>query len=80
MNQAEIDMQSADFRAVSASIEGTTPEDVERNKDDIISSFQQPVVKRGVKAKGKIWVRGFDSCGRIQSGSTKSSMSTQSRL
>ncbi|QQK42440.1 UPF0648 protein [Penicillium digitatum] len=43
MNQAEIDMQSADFRAVSASIEGTTPEDVERNKDDIISSFQQPV-------------------------------------
>ncbi|KAI2723184.1 hypothetical protein DTO039G3_1531 [Penicillium roqueforti] len=43
INQAQIDMQSADFRAVSASIEGTTPEDVERNKDDILSSFQQPV-------------------------------------
>ncbi|KAF3010090.1 hypothetical protein E8E15_001017 [Penicillium rubens] len=43
INQAQIDMQSADFRAVSASIEGTTPEDVERNRDDILSSFQQPV-------------------------------------
>ncbi|CAG8903595.1 unnamed protein product [Penicillium egyptiacum] len=43
INQAQIDMQSADFRAVSASIEGTTPEDVERSRDDILSSFQQPV-------------------------------------
>ncbi|CAI7675221.1 unnamed protein product [Penicillium discolor] len=43
INQAQIDMQSADFRAVSASIAGTTAEDVERNKDDILSSFQQPV-------------------------------------
>ncbi|KAJ5457960.1 FMP27domain of unknown function DUF2405 [Penicillium sp. IBT 31633x] len=43
INQAHIDMQSADFRAVSASIEGTTAEDVERNGDDILSSFQQPV-------------------------------------
>ncbi|KAJ5200533.1 FMP27 domain of unknown function DUF2405 [Penicillium cf. griseofulvum] len=43
INQAQIDMQSADFRAVSASIEGTTVEDVERNRDDILSSFQQPV-------------------------------------
>ncbi|KAJ5178384.1 FMP27 domain of unknown function DUF2405 [Penicillium coprophilum] len=43
INQAQIDMQSADFRAVSASIEGTTAEDVERNKEDILSSFQQPV-------------------------------------
>ncbi|KAJ5894654.1 hypothetical protein N7495_006345 [Penicillium taxi] len=43
INQALIDLQSADFRAVSASIEGTTPKDVEQNKDDIISSFQQPV-------------------------------------
>ncbi|CAI7632481.1 unnamed protein product [Penicillium glandicola] len=43
INQAQIDMQSADFRAVSASIEGTTPEDVDRNSDDILSSFQQPV-------------------------------------
>ncbi|KAJ5098114.1 hypothetical protein N7532_005115 [Penicillium argentinense] len=43
MNQALIDLQSADFRAVSASIEGTTAEDVAQNRDDIISSFQQPV-------------------------------------
>ncbi|CAG8055418.1 unnamed protein product [Penicillium olsonii] len=43
INQAQIDMQSADFRAVSASIEGTSAEDIERAKDDIISSFQQPV-------------------------------------
>ncbi|CAG8221799.1 unnamed protein product [Penicillium salamii] len=43
INQAQIDMQSADFRAVSASIEGTSAEDVERTKDDIISSFQQPL-------------------------------------
>jgi hypothetical protein len=43
INQAQIDMQSADFRAVSASIEGTNAEDIERNRDDIISSFQQPV-------------------------------------
>ncbi|KAJ5347694.1 uncharacterized protein N7506_000947 [Penicillium brevicompactum] len=42
INQAQIDMQSADFRAVSASIEGTNPEDVEQTKDDIISSFQRP--------------------------------------
>ncbi|KAJ5121584.1 uncharacterized protein N7515_009545 [Penicillium bovifimosum] len=43
INQAQIDMQSADFRAVSASIEGTTAEDVEHNGNDILSSFQQPV-------------------------------------
>ncbi|KAJ5433420.1 uncharacterized protein N7458_012576 [Penicillium daleae] len=43
INQALIDLQSADFRAVSASIEGTTVEDLEQNRDDIISSFQQPV-------------------------------------
>ncbi|KAJ5585051.1 uncharacterized protein N7459_004851 [Penicillium hispanicum] len=43
INQALIDLQSADFRAVSATIEGTTAEDIEKNKDDIISSFQQPV-------------------------------------
>ncbi|KAJ5690594.1 hypothetical protein N7462_004986 [Penicillium macrosclerotiorum] len=43
INQALIDLQSADFRAVSASIEGTTAEDIEKNRDDIISSFQQPV-------------------------------------
>ncbi|PWY88937.1 hypothetical protein BO70DRAFT_285759 [Aspergillus heteromorphus CBS 117.55] len=43
INQAEVDLQSADFRAVSASIEGTNFDDIENNKDDIISSFQQPV-------------------------------------
>ncbi|KAF9892503.1 hypothetical protein FE257_001612 [Aspergillus nanangensis] len=43
INQAELDLQAADFRAVSASIEGTNLEDIEQNKDDIISSFQQPV-------------------------------------
>ncbi|GLB07256.1 hypothetical protein AtubIFM57258_002585 [Aspergillus tubingensis] len=43
INQAELDLQSADFRAVSASIEGTNLDDIEQNKDDIISSFQQPV-------------------------------------
>jgi hypothetical protein len=42
INQALIDLQSADFRAVSASIEGTNAEDLESHKDDIISSFQQP--------------------------------------
>ncbi|KAL4931992.1 FMP27 family protein [Aspergillus undulatus] len=41
--KAELDLQAADFRAVSASIEGTGIEDLEKRKDDIISSFQQPV-------------------------------------
>ncbi|PKY05563.1 hypothetical protein P168DRAFT_317084 [Aspergillus campestris IBT 28561] len=43
INQAQLDLQAADFRAVSASIEGTNFDDIEQNKDDIISSFQQPV-------------------------------------
>ncbi|THC90026.1 hypothetical protein EYZ11_010513 [Aspergillus tanneri] len=43
INQTQLDLQAADFRAVSACIEGTTLADVEKNKDDIISSFQQPV-------------------------------------
>ena len=43
MNQALIDLQSADFRAVSATIEGTTAEDIENNRDDIISTFQSPL-------------------------------------
>ncbi|KAJ5257032.1 hypothetical protein N7478_013136 [Penicillium angulare] len=43
INQALIDLQSADFRAVSASIEGTSADDIANNKDDIISTFQQPV-------------------------------------
>ncbi|KAL2011260.1 hypothetical protein VTN00DRAFT_3978 [Thermoascus crustaceus] len=43
INEAQLDFQAADFRAVSASIEGTNPEDIQKNTDDIISSFQQPV-------------------------------------
>lgn len=43
INQALIDLQSADFRAVSADIEGTTSEDIKQKRDDIISTFQQPV-------------------------------------
>ncbi|KAL1965745.1 hypothetical protein VTN77DRAFT_5245 [Rasamsonia byssochlamydoides] len=43
INRAELDFEAADFRAVSSSIEGTTAEDLDRNTDDIISSFQQPV-------------------------------------
>lgn len=43
INQAQLDLQAADFRAVSASIQGTNLDDVENNNDDIISSFQQPV-------------------------------------
>lgn len=42
INQAQLDLLAADFRAVSASIEGTNAEDVEKNRDDIISTFQQP--------------------------------------
>lgn len=43
INQAQLDLQAADFRAVSASIEGTNADDLENNTDDIISTFQQPV-------------------------------------
>ncbi|KKK20025.1 hypothetical protein ARAM_004049 [Aspergillus rambellii] len=42
INRAEVDLQAADFRAVSASIEGTSLDDIE-TRDDILSSFQQPV-------------------------------------
>lgn len=43
INQAQLDLLAADFRAVSASIEGTNAEDVEKNRNDVISTFQQPV-------------------------------------
>ncbi|EAW14496.1 FMP27 family protein [Aspergillus clavatus NRRL 1] len=43
INQAQLDLQAADFRAVSASIEGTNFDDIAKNGDDILSSFQQPV-------------------------------------
>lgn len=43
INQAQLDLLAADFRAVSASIAGTNAEDVEQNSHDVISTFQQPV-------------------------------------
>lgn len=43
MNEALVDLISADFRAVSASIEGTTAEAIRQNRNDIISTFQHPV-------------------------------------
>ena len=43
INRAQLDFISADCRAVSASIGGTNPEDLEKADDDILSSFQQPV-------------------------------------
>lgn len=42
INRAELDFEAADFRAVSASIEGTTMEDVEARPEEIVSSMQQP--------------------------------------
>ncbi|BDD55258.1 hypothetical protein MAP00_000800 [Monascus purpureus] len=43
INQAQLDLLAADFRAVSASIGGTNVDDIETKTDDVISSFQQPV-------------------------------------
>ncbi|KAI1908484.1 Protein SABRE [Ophidiomyces ophidiicola] len=43
INRAQFDFISADFRAVSASIDGTKAEDIEQTDDDIISTAQQPV-------------------------------------
>ena len=43
INQAQLDLLSADFRAVSASIGGTKPDDVQSKSEDVLSSFQQPV-------------------------------------
>lgn len=43
INQAQLDLLAADFRAVSASIAGTSAEDVEKHSHDVISTFQQPV-------------------------------------
>jgi Golgi-body localisation protein domain/RNA pol II promoter Fmp27 protein domain len=44
INRAELDFEAADFRAVSASIEGTTLDEVLEDQADIVESFQQPVV------------------------------------
>ncbi|KAK2781693.1 hypothetical protein FQN52_001368 [Onygenales sp. PD_12] len=42
INRAQLDFIAADFRAVSVSIGGTNAEDLQ-TKNDILSSFQQPV-------------------------------------
>ncbi|KUL83064.1 hypothetical protein ZTR_09911 [Talaromyces verruculosus] len=42
INRAELDFEAADFRAVSASIEGTTLDDILEDHGDIVESFQQP--------------------------------------
>ncbi|KAH8705257.1 mitochondrial protein from FMP27-domain-containing protein [Talaromyces proteolyticus] len=42
INRAELDFEAADFRAVSASIEGTTIEEVEARPEEIVVSLQQP--------------------------------------
>lgn len=43
INRAELDFEAADFRAVSASIEGTTLDAVLEDHSDIVESFQQAV-------------------------------------
>jgi hypothetical protein len=43
INRAELDFEAADFRAVSASIEGTTLDDILEDHGDIVESFQQPL-------------------------------------
>lgn len=43
INRAELDFEAADFRAVSASIEGTTLDEVLEDHSDIVESFQQPI-------------------------------------
>ncbi|KAF2161019.1 hypothetical protein M409DRAFT_59540 [Zasmidium cellare ATCC 36951] len=42
INQAQVDFISADLRALSASIEGTSAEDIEKANDDTIASLQGP--------------------------------------
>ncbi|KAL9612980.1 MAG: hypothetical protein Q9167_002457 [Letrouitia subvulpina] len=42
INQAQLDFISADLRAVSASIAGTTAEDVERATEEDLASYQDP--------------------------------------
>ncbi|KAL9599729.1 MAG: hypothetical protein Q9219_003612 [cf. Caloplaca sp. 3 TL-2023] len=43
INQAQLDFISADLRAVSASIAGTTVDDVRRAGDEELASYQEPV-------------------------------------
>ena len=41
INQVQLDMMSADIRAVSATISGTDPEDVENATDETLASYRQ---------------------------------------
>ncbi|KAL8837519.1 MAG: hypothetical protein Q9170_002512 [Blastenia crenularia] len=43
INQAQLDFISADLRAVSASIAGTTADDVKRATDEDLAAYQEPV-------------------------------------
>lgn len=43
INQAQLDFISADIRAVSASIAGTTSEDMKRTSDEALASYQDSV-------------------------------------
>lgn len=43
INQAQLDFMSADLRAVSASIAGTTADDVQRASDEDLTAYQEPV-------------------------------------
>ncbi|KAI4127769.1 MAG: hypothetical protein LQ338_003043 [Usnochroma carphineum] len=43
INQVQLDFISADLRAVSASIAGTTAEDVRRANDEDLAAYQEPI-------------------------------------
>ncbi|KAI9795762.1 MAG: hypothetical protein M1833_006855 [Piccolia ochrophora] len=43
INEVQLDFISADIRAVSASIAGTTAEDLKRASEDVIASYNEPV-------------------------------------
>jgi Mitochondrial protein from FMP27/Golgi-body localisation protein domain/RNA pol II promoter Fmp27 protein domain/Domain of unknown function (DUF2405) len=44
INQAELDFVSADIRAVSASIAGTTAEDLQKASEETLASYQVPAI------------------------------------
>ena len=44
INQTQLDLIGADFRAVSASIAGTTSEDLKRATDEDLAAFQEPAM------------------------------------
>ncbi|GAB7354206.1 hypothetical protein MBLNU459_g4753t1 [Dothideomycetes sp. NU459] len=43
INQSQLDFISADFRALSATIHGTSSRDVDRADEDILASYQSPL-------------------------------------